>query len=174
MGYVWHKTKFPGVRYREHPTRKNGSVQADRYFTIRLKLNGKVQEEAVGWSSAGVTAESAHKLLSQIRENIRLGSGPTSLAGLKKTNEEKAQIEEQAKQEAEAKSVTFKQFWDNDYYPFACTTKKPSTMNSERWLYSKWLLPLIGNTPLNEIDVPKLEKLMTAAQKDNKSAATIR
>ena len=34
---VKHKTAFPGVRYREHPTRKHGAVNKDRYYTISYK-----------------------------------------------------------------------------------------------------------------------------------------
>lgn len=47
---VKHKTAFPGVRYREHPVRKNGAVNKDRYYTIRYKVDGKDREEGVGWA----------------------------------------------------------------------------------------------------------------------------
>ena len=40
MAYQWIKTSYPGIRYREHPTRKHG-VQKDRYFAIRYKLGGR-------------------------------------------------------------------------------------------------------------------------------------
>ena len=36
----WSNTKFPGVRFREHPTRKHGIVR-DRYFAIRYQKDGK-------------------------------------------------------------------------------------------------------------------------------------
>ena len=35
------KTTFPGVRYREHKTRKHG-IRADRYFFIRYRLEGRI------------------------------------------------------------------------------------------------------------------------------------
>jgi hypothetical protein len=41
-----------GVRYREHETRKHG-VRADRYFSVRYKLDGKDKEE--GRARDGIT-----------------------------------------------------------------------------------------------------------------------
>lgn len=72
MAVQWYKTKFLGVRYREHPTRKHG-IRPDRCFSIRYKLDGKDKEEAIGWASEGWTAEKAYAQLSRIRENIRTG-----------------------------------------------------------------------------------------------------
>jgi len=43
----WIKTQFPGVRYREHPTRKHG-IRKDRYFALHYKVNGRVVDEEVG------------------------------------------------------------------------------------------------------------------------------
>ena len=66
MAVIWVQTKFPGVRYREHATRKHG-IRKDRCFTIRFKQKGKEREEVVGWSSEGVTEESAYEVGRQIR-----------------------------------------------------------------------------------------------------------
>ena len=38
MAYDWVKTKFLGVRYRLHKTRKHG-INFDKCFSIRYKLN---------------------------------------------------------------------------------------------------------------------------------------
>ncbi|MBW2651985.1 MAG: site-specific integrase, partial [Deltaproteobacteria bacterium] len=38
-----HKTSYPGVRYREHKTRKY-SGKLDRYFFIRYRSGGKLHE----------------------------------------------------------------------------------------------------------------------------------
>lgn len=46
----WIKSKFQGVRYREHPSNKHG-VKPDRYYTIFYKLSGKMIQEALGWAS---------------------------------------------------------------------------------------------------------------------------
>ena len=79
MAVEWVKTKFLGVRYRFHKTRKHG-VGFDRCFCIRYKIQGKDKEEVAGWASEGMTAEKAYRLLSEIRENIRTGAPDTSLA----------------------------------------------------------------------------------------------
>jgi hypothetical protein len=45
----WIKSKHPGIRYREHDTRRHGvGNKPDRYYTIFYKLEGKMVEEAVG------------------------------------------------------------------------------------------------------------------------------
>lgn len=87
MAIVWIKTNFLGVRYREHPHRKHGGNRPDKCFYIRNKVDGKTRDESVGWSSEGVTAESAFRLLSQLRENNRIGRGPRTLAELRAENE---------------------------------------------------------------------------------------
>jgi hypothetical protein len=72
------KTKFPGIRYRQHPDQKHG-VQFDKYFFIRHRVEGKEVEEAVGWSSQGITAQVAANLLSELRLNKKTGNGPRTL-----------------------------------------------------------------------------------------------
>ncbi|MDO9082692.1 MAG: site-specific integrase, partial [Humidesulfovibrio sp.] len=92
-----HNTKYPGVRYREHSTRRKGG-KLDRYFFIRYyDSQGKRHEEGLGWSSEGWTAEQASKVLGDIRTNIRLGSGPASLADKRKLKEQ-AQREQAARE----------------------------------------------------------------------------
>lgn len=90
MGIQWKKTNFLGIRYREHPTRKHGGNRPDKCFYIHYKVGDKTKDEAVGWSSEGVTAESAFKILSQLCENIKLGTGPKTLADLRMANEAEA------------------------------------------------------------------------------------
>jgi len=50
MAAKWIGTKFKGVRYYEHPTRKHG-VKKDRYLAIRYQIDGKRIEEGIGWTS---------------------------------------------------------------------------------------------------------------------------
>ncbi len=54
MGTKWNSTKYPGVRYREHKSRKHG-IRPDQYFAIRYQKDGKRKEEGVGWASEGWT-----------------------------------------------------------------------------------------------------------------------
>ena len=74
----WKKTDYPGVRFREHSTRKHG-VKYDRYFVITYKYNKKTKTEALGWASQGVTAKGCYDLLSELKRNRMAGEGAQTL-----------------------------------------------------------------------------------------------
>lgn len=173
MAVTWYKTNFLGVRYREHATRKHG-IRPDRCFSIRYKVNGKDKEEVVGWSSEKMSAEKAFRMLSEIRENIKKGSGPKSIADMRRENEEQAEREATARRLKEKNEITFADFWEAEYLPAARATKKANTVENERLLYSKWVAPALGDIPLQKIDIGRVEAVMFHAQKSGKSAATIR
>ena len=94
----WKKTKYPGVRFREHETRKHG-ISKDRYFVIRYQRDGKRHEEGTGWASEGWTAEKAGNELAELKKAYTLGNGsPTRLTEkreLVKIQEEHKQREEE-------------------------------------------------------------------------------
>ncbi len=173
MAVVWHKTKFLGVRYREHKSRKHG-VQFDRCFSIRYKADGKDKEESVGWASEGITAEKAFKQLSLIRENMRTGEGACSIKELRELNQAQAKEVERTEEEFARKNVTFEYFWENEYFPTAKMSKKESSATSELHLYNNWIKSHIGSLPFAEITPQVLEKLLMVLQTKKKSAATIR
>jgi len=61
-----------GIRYREHPTRKHGVPRhLDRYYVIRLAVDGIMRQEALGWESEGITLEKARLELAKLREARR-------------------------------------------------------------------------------------------------------
>lgn len=173
MAVTWNKTTFLGVRFREHKTRKHG-VRLDRCFSIRYKLDGKDKEEVAGWASEGMSAEKAFKLLSTIRDNIRLGIEPRSLAAWRQANEELAKENLKARRRKEKEQVTFSEFWESDYLPGAEATKTAKSVYAEKGLYSKWIAPAIGDLPLQKLDTAKVEALALHAQKAGKSAGTVR
>ena len=74
----WHTTKFRGVRYRKHDSRKHG-VLLDKYFTIRFQMNGKRVEEGLGWASQGWSEQKAALELEKLKSNYRKGDGPIRL-----------------------------------------------------------------------------------------------
>ena len=46
---IWIKVER-GIRYREHLTRKHGAQRRpDRYYVIRLSVDGIMRQEALGW-----------------------------------------------------------------------------------------------------------------------------
>jgi integrase len=169
---VWKKTKFIGVRYREHPTRKHG-IGPDKYFTLHYKVVGQVKDEAAGWASEGWTSERAFKLLSSIRENIKAGTGPKSLAEMRDLNEQQNAISEKERQAAAKAETTFSDFWKSTYWPVALQSKTERTLETENGYYEKWLKPAFGDIPLRQIDVVKIESLALRIQKAGKSAGTV-
>ncbi len=173
MASVKHKTNFLGIRYREHPSRKHG-VKFDRCFFVRYKLNGKDKEEMAGWSSEGMSAEKAFNLLSTVRENIRTGEGAQSLAAMREENEAKAAEVQRKTAATQRAATTFTEFWESEYLPLATATKKERSMNTERFLYNKWIKPTLGKVALQRITSPMCEKIALSMQKQGKSAASVR
>jgi integrase len=169
---VWRKTKFIGIRYREHPSRKHG-VGADRYYALHYKVGGKVKDEAAGWASEGWTAEKAFKLLSTIRENIKAGTGPKSLAETRIVNEAQAAAAEQETRTKMKAATTFSDFWEKEYWPVASVTKTARTVETEGGYYAKWIKPALGDIALQQIDAAKIEALALRIQKAGKSAGTV-
>ena len=76
---VRHKTSLTGVRYRGHPTRRFGLLR-DRYYFVRVKVNGKDMEKGVGWASEGMTLEEAGRIRSEFKQSILSGAGSRSEA----------------------------------------------------------------------------------------------
>jgi integrase len=168
----WIKSKFPGVRYREHPTRKHG-ILPDKYFTLVYKLDGKTVSEAVGWASEGMTEKKALAILSELKENRRRGEGPRTLRE-KRSLEETDRKEQERKAKADEKNrVTFKEVFER-YLPVA----KASRRNAKSWRTDEghlrlWLAPVIGDKPLPEIAPIHLEKIKANMVKEGKAPRTI-
>jgi len=71
------KTAGPGIRYREHPTRKHG-IKPDRYYAIHYRIDGKRVEEAMGWLSDGWTQEKCETIRNDLKISAK-NSGPKTL-----------------------------------------------------------------------------------------------
>lgn len=173
MAVEWIKTNFLGVRYRKHATRKHG-VGFDRCYSIRYKLNGKDKEEVVGWSSEGVTAESAFGKLSILRENIRLGVEPQTLAAFNLANQAKEEEAARVRRRQEQEAITFTEFWETTYLPSAEETKTPQTIKTEKGRFHIWLKGKIGDIPLQKLTKAQVEAVALHALKAGKSATTAR
>ena len=173
MAGEWVKTKFWGVRYRLHQTRKHG-VNFDRCFCIRYKKGGKDKEEVAGWASEGMTAEKAYKILSEIRENIRTGAHETSLRALRTDKEESRQREEHDERIKALAATTVDEFWHQTYRLHSHAVKTVATIRSECANYEKWIAPAIALVPLSELRPSHIEALMLTASSNGKSAQTVR
>lgn len=158
MATKWQKTTFPGVRFREHPTRKNG-VRHDQYFTIRYKLNGKDKEEGLGWGSENWTAAKAYERLSEIKQNIKSAKGPQSLKEKRDIETEKREQKKTEAERFEREAVTLHNFFNDTYLPQAEADKKEKSVTREKGLFKVWISPCLGHFPMKDIAPFHLEKL---------------
>jgi len=172
MAVKWIKTNFPGVRYRKHPTRKNG-VNLDQYFTIRYKLNGKDKEEGLGWASQNWTAAKAYQRLKELKENQKSGEGPQTLAEKRKILGERKEADKQAQEIAEKENVTFGQFMIDTYLPQSKLDKKAKTYEVEAMLYERHMADIIGPLTFPTISAFHLEKIKKTMTDEKLSARTI-
>jgi integrase len=169
---VWIKTKFPGVRYREHKSRKHG-IQPDRYYSITYKYEGKTKSEAVGWASNGVKPQDAANLLGELKSNHAQGKFPQTLKQKKEMAE--AQLKEKKKlQEAKHRAeISFDEIWKELYEPQAQTNKSEKSWKREESLYRLWISPAIGKIPFVAVSPTDLEQIKQSMGKKGRSPRSI-
>ncbi|MFZ2633871.1 MAG: site-specific integrase [Desulfosalsimonadaceae bacterium] len=156
----WFKAKYPGIRFREHETRRHG-VSKDKYFVIRYQLDGKTKTESLGWASEGWTEQKANETLSEIKKRIRTGENVRTL-------EEKRQV----KQKERAAAITFQSFFDTVYLP-AQTSKKKATVYAETNYAKNWIMPVIGEKSFVDISPLDIERLKKNMMQAGKAARTV-
>ncbi len=152
MVQVWQSTQFEGVVYREHQDRKHGS-RLDRYFIIRYRQNGRQKNEAAGWGSEGMTAQKANSLRAIIKENIRLGLHPQSLAEMRQADQDRTDAERQEAEQEERKNITFGEVF-SQYLDTLHGGHRASTESR----YKTYLLEHFGGKPLRSIYPLDLER----------------
>ncbi len=165
MSTLFKAGKFSGIRYREHPTRKNG-IRKDRYFVLRYKLNGKTKEEAFGWESEGFTEKDAYDILCTIKQNIKTGNGYFSL-------KEKRETELAQRKKESEKNMTLDSFFINYYIPNHLNNKNEKTKINQTGLYNKHIKGSIGHKQLNDITRFDIEEIKSVLKKENYAAASI-
>ncbi len=166
MTVKWNKTKYKGVRYREHPTRKHG-VKKDRYYAIRYQRDGVRIEEGLGWASEidpkdrkHWTAEKAALVLAELREAGKgLKEGPSRLSE-RRDIEDKRRAEEQAQHEqAERDAITFDKFFTETYLPQARSDKGKKTVVHEEEIFRNRISLELADKCLKDIAPFHLERL---------------
>lgn len=159
MSEKWVRVE-KGIRYKVSPTNKHG-IGPDKYYVLRFTVDGEQVQEALGWSSEGVTLEKARVELARLREAHRTGEGPASLREKRQLAQAKRE-EEQRRIEQEAKdALSLKDYYENSYKPWAVTTK-PEAFITEDSHWRSWLLPTLGNLPLRDIKLEQWDHLLQA------------
>jgi len=179
MGVKWIQTKYPGVRYYEHSTRKHG-LQKDRYFTIRFQGEKdtetgkrKQKEEGLGWASEGMTAEKAAGELGKLKEAHRVGAGPITLGEKREIEADRRQQEEKGKERQKLENVTFAEYYRDSYAPAAKTHKKANTILNESGHVSLWIVPVVGDKPFKSISALDIERIKKKLLEAKKSPRTL-
>jgi hypothetical protein len=163
MTTKYFKTKYPGVRYRLHPTRKDG-IKPDMYFAIYYYVDGKRKDEGLGWASKKWTAEKANSELSKLLDAKKTGKGPRTMGEARGIADQERQEQAEAKEQAEKEAITLKEFYKDNYLSVMTTSKKPGSIHAEKILYAKWIKPYIGAMPIKDIyplHIEKIKKTMT-------------
>lgn len=163
----YQKTKYPGVEYRENPQRRHGT-RPDRYFSIRYYRQRKQVRECLGWGSEGWNAAKAQRILSDIKANIKLGTGPQSLKAMRT-----AKAAEEAAQQAEAeRQKTFAQAAQIYIEEYSRPSKASAGHEAAR--LRDHLNPLIGNIPLQALTSYDVDQAKQAIQTKGLAASTVK
>jgi integrase len=168
----YQSTKFPGVRTREHATRKHG-IRPDRYFLIRYQTQGKRKEEGLGWASEGWTAEKAAVKLAELKQAAKTGEGAKRLSE-KRAARKKADQEAAARRKAEERrATTYEQYFRGHYLPEVEHDKSRVAVRDEKSIHKNSILPNIGNLPILHIGELDLKRITRAMNKAGRAPRTI-
>lgn len=159
-------TVAPGVRYYEHPTRRQKNGRLDRYFAIRHSAAGRRQEEGLGWASEGWSAEKAQGVLAKLKEAARTGEGPQSLADLREAN-----LRRRVEASSAADDITVAEFFDEYYVPAA--KKRKRTWYSDKGRFDKGIRSRLGNVPFRGLTKEHMEELMEALRSEGLKESTV-
>ncbi len=169
----WQQSQFPGVRYREHPTRRlNG--KPDKYYTIRFRVsNGKRKEESLGWVSEGWTPAKAYAELANRTRGKKLVCNPETLKQaqtLQLTADKEAPvIQPQTRQQVEPKLSPMPQPLSTKFQQAAELFIEWAKVNKKSWSddqqrLRKHVLPVLGLHGLSMIGFPEVEMLKVMCQ----------
>jgi integrase len=180
MAYAWFKTKYEGVRYREHPSRKYGTHK-DRYYVVRYRVDGQRKEEAIGWESqndhrdkdgARVSMlEVARATLARLKESHRTGEGAPTLAEQRAQAAHAKVVEEARAIEEEKANRTLQDAFDA-YIKWAKGEKDDWDHDETRMTLH--VLPHLGSKRLSEIGAADIEMIKVKCFEKDHAPATVK
>ena len=170
---TWIKSDTQGVRYRKHRSRKHG-VRFDRYFAMRYRVDGKLKEEALGWSTEGWTEKKLAAVLAEIKANITKGEGPRSLQEKRDIQAQATIDEEEEKIATRRASLSFSDLWPR-YLEYSKNNKRTvKSWQREQQLYNNHILQVIGKLPLIKVSQIHLERIKKNMSRKGLANRTIR
>jgi len=149
------KTRFQGVRY-VPSVRRTVDGKVDKIFYIRYKdARGRLVEEKVGRASEGITAALAAQIRAERLNAIRHGEEVVPL--------------QKRRQEA----LTFAEFMEERYLPWAQENKVHDSFRREKSLYQLHIKPVIGDKTLKDVCPLDLERIKSNMKKKGLAERTI-
>jgi len=169
---IWIKTKYTGLRYKEHPSRKHNK-KPDRYYVLNYKHNGKNINEAFGWiSEKGMTEKQMDRIASELRKARTTGEGPRTLKEKQKLEDEMKAAKELEEKRLLEEQMTFADYFNKKYCPVASLDKKPESHIKSVQHFNKWLNPVIGEIALKDVcpmDIERVKKKLVAKKMSPRS-----
>lgn len=173
MGVQWKGTSYPGVRYYEHESRRTRNGQPDKNYSIRYTRDGVRIEEGVGWASEGWNPEKISKnILGVIKEGIRTGAGPFSLADMRRRAAARQAEEEEARLREEAANMTVKDFFMDHFLPRIKREKRSWLTDQQR--YDKEIDDALGDFPLRAVTEEDVQEFADSLCEKEYAPATVR
>jgi integrase len=168
----YKSTNYPGVRYREHKTRKHG-IKPAQYFFIRYQKDGKRKEEGVGWASEGWTPSKVALKLAELKAAATTGEGESRLSDARAKAAAEKQQEQAQREQEEKDNIPLSIYFDDIYYPAISQDKKQSTHVREESLFRLWINPTMGAKPFKDISTFDLERLKKTMLKAGRAPRTV-
>ncbi len=168
MATKWNRTNYPGIRYREHPSRKQNG-KADRYYSIRYYIDYKDCEEGLGWASEGWNPEKAYAVLASIKKNIKTGAGPQTLAAFRAEAQARREAEDQEARRLSVQGMTLADFLNEHYLPEVKRSKRTWRDDVGR---VKKIIPHLGHLPLVAVNRDDLRSFLDSLRQSGASEST--
>jgi len=162
--YKWKKTKYKGLEYRQHATRKHG-IKKDKFYRYRIQVDGVRIRESFGWLSEGWTLEKCLTEIARLKQNRITGTGPATL-------KEQRQLTEQKKSTLERANLTFSDVWTK-YNTQATADRGKTAVISENSYYKNWIEPNLADIPMKDVSPFHLEKIKSKMAKKGRKPRSI-
>ena len=154
-----------GIRFREHPERKNG-IKPDRYFSIYFRAGNKQVEQGVGWGTEGMTVEKAMSILNELKNNYRQGTGPVTLQEKRDLESDRKEAERIKAEQINKENTTFSSLFSIYLKQQQADGKK--SWQEEQRLFVNWIEPVIGNLRLMDIAPIHFERIKSNMKANSK------
>ncbi len=143
-------TVAPGIRAREHSTRKHG-VRPDRYFTLRFSVDRRQVEEKLGWASEGWTVKRAQEQLGKLREAHHTGRGAATLRERRRLEREAERQAREAEERRRRLEKTVADLWGRYAREVVAVENKPRTAAEKSRLWERRIKPALGGLKVREV-----------------------